>query len=586
MFKKVLEYAGEYRKTTYASMAVMLMGIVMNVLPFLFLYQLMEPLLLHENVAVWYVAWRVLAIGICGVLYALFYVKGLSLSHRAAYKTLRNLRSSLQGKLERQPLGTIQEKGVGALKKMFIDDIDSIELLLAHALPEGLSNVAVPLFVFIVMFFVDWKLALLSLCALPLGLIAMGAMYKAGTSKMGAYYASAQKMNSTIVEYINGMEVVKVFNRDGESYKRFEQDVRGYRDFTLAWYKVCWPWMALYNSILPCLALFTLPIGAYLVLSGASTLPDLALVLCMSFGTGAPLLRALSFMSTLPQINYKITALEQLMNAPALEQKEKPFTGKDHSISFEDVRFAYKEDEVLHGISLVVPEGSLTALVGESGSGKSTLAKLLVHYYDVTGGSIHIGRQDLRDMSVEALNEQISYVSQEQFLFNMSLLENIRLGKPDATDEEVLAAAEKAQCMEFLARLPLGIHTMAGDGGKQLSGGERQRISLARAILKDAPIVVLDEATAFMDPENEEKMNAAIAEIIKGKTVIVIAHRLHSIINADQICVLDNGQAAGIGRHETLMESCPEYVKLWQAAESSAAWGITSNAALEGGDIQ
>ena len=255
---------------------------------------------------------------------------------------------------------------------------------------------------------------------------------------------------------------------------------------------------------------------------------------------------------------------------------------------------------MLHGISLTVPEGSLTALVGESGSGKSTLAKLLVHYYDVTGGSIQVGRQDLREMSVEALNDQISYVSQEQFLFNMSLLENIRLGKPDATDEEVLAAAEKAQCMEFLARLSQGIHTMAGDGGKQLSGGERQRISLARAILKDAPIVVLDEATAFMDPENEEKMNAAIAEIIKGKTVIVIAHRLHSIVNADQICVLDNGEIAGIGRHEKLLESCPEYAKLWKAAEGSAAWGVTANvtaegsaarsvtasAALEGGDIQ
>ena len=230
-----------------------------------------------------------------------------------------------------------------------------------------------------------------------------------------------------------------------------------------------------------------------------------------------------------------------------------------------------------------MPEGSLTALVGESGSGKSTLAKLLVHYYDVTGGSIQVGRQDLREMSVEALNDQISYVSQEQFLFNMSLLENIRLGKPDATDDEVLAAAEKAQCMEFLARLPQGIHTMAGDGGKQLSGGERQRISLARAILKDAPIVVLDEATAFMDPENEEKMNAAIAEIIKGKTVIVIAHRLHSIVNADQICVLNNGQVAGIGSHKTLLENCPEYAKLWQAAEGSAAWGVTANAALEGG---
>ena len=377
MFQKVLEYAGEYRKTTYLSMAVMLIGIVMNVLPFLFIYQLIRPLLLGESLELGYAAWRVAAIAVCGVLYAVLYVKGLSLSHRAAYNTLKNLRASLQGKLERQPLGVIQEKGVGALKKMFIDDIDSIELLLAHALPEGLANLAVPAFVFLAMFFVDWKLALLSLCALPLGLVAMMAMYRAGTSKMGAYYASAQKMNNTIVEYINGMEVVKVFNRDGESYQRFEQDVRGYRDFTLAWYKVCWPWMALYNSILPCVALFTLPIGAYLVLVGYSTLPDFALVLCMSFGVGAPLLRALGFMSTLPQINYKITALEQLMGAPALEQTEAGFSGEDHSVSFEDVRFAYQEDEVLHGVSLTAPEGSLTALVGESGSGKSTLCDCL-----------------------------------------------------------------------------------------------------------------------------------------------------------------------------------------------------------------
>ena len=203
-------------------------------------------------------------------------MKGLSLSHNAAYHTLQNLRISLQGKLERQPLGVIQEKGTGSLKKMFIDDIDSIELLLAHALPEGLANLAVPLFVFIAMFFVDWKLALLSLCSLPLGFVSMGAMYQAGISKMDAYYGAARKMNNTIVEYINGMEVVKVFNRDGDSYRRFEEDVRSYRDFTLDWYKVCWPWMALYNSILPCTALFTLPVGAWLVLKGFSTLPDLA----------------------------------------------------------------------------------------------------------------------------------------------------------------------------------------------------------------------------------------------------------------------------------------------------------------------
>lgn len=585
MFQQVLNYAGEYRKTTYLSIAVMLSGIIMNVLPFLFLYQLLRPLLTGEAVGPEYILARVLAIAVCGVLYAFLYVKGLSLSHNAAYHTLQNLRISLQGKLEGQPLGVIQEKGTGSLKKMFIDDVDSIELLLAHALPEGLANLAVPLFVFIAMFFVDWKLALLSLCSLPLGFVAMGAMYQAGTSKMDAYYGAARKMNNTIVEYINGMEVVKVFNRDGDSYRRFEEDVRSYRDFTLDWYKVCWPWMALYNSILPCTALFTLPVGAWLVLKGFSTLPDLALVLCMSFGVGAPLLRSLSFMSTMPQLKYKIDALEHLMDAPALQQTDASFSGADYSISFEDVRFAYQEKEVLHGISFQAAPGSLTALVGESGSGKSTLAKLLVHYYDVTGGSIRIGGQRLTDMSVESLNRQISYVSQEQFLFNMSLLENIRLGKPEASDEEVMAAAVKAQCGEFLSRLPEGIHTMAGDGGKQLSGGERQRISLARAILKNAPIVVLDEATAFMDPENEEKMNEAIGEVIQGKTVVVIAHRLYSITGADQICVLDQGRLADMGTHEELLNCCEAYQKLWHAAEHSARWAVKPDALIQEGEV-
>ena len=577
LFKKVLEYAGEHRKTTYSAAVHMLVGIVMSVIPYLFIYQLIRPLLLGEGITPGYVLWRLAAMAVCAVLYGFFYIRGLSLSHEAAYRTLENLRVSLQGRLEKQPLGTIQEKGVGTVKKLFIDDIESIELLLAHALPEGFSNAAVPVVIFAAMFFADWKLALLSLCSLPLGVLAMGAMYKSGMSKMGAYYGAAQKMNNTIVEYINGMEVVKVFNRDGESYKRFETDVRNYRDFTLDWFKVCWPWMALYNSVLPCVALVTLPLGAYFVLMGWSTLPDLALVLCMSFGIGAPLVRALSFMSTMPQVNYKIQALEDAMSAPPLQQTDAAFAGKDRSIAFENVRFAYQEDEVLHGVSLSIPEGSMTALVGESGSGKSTLAKLLVHFYDVTGGSVKIGGQDLREMSVEALNDQISYVAQEQFLFNMSLLENIRLGRPDASDAEVLAAAEKAQCGEFLARLEKGIHTMAGDGGKQLSGGERQRISLARAILKNAPIVVLDEATAFMDPENEEKMNEAIGSVIQDKTVIVIAHRLHSIVNADQICVLDKGDLLAAGTHMELLETCGQYRKLWSAAENSASWRVSAD---------
>lgn len=577
MFKKVLEYAGEYRKTTYKAIVSMLIGVIMNLLPFWFIYQIIHPLLLKESLTTEFVIWRIAAIVLCSLLYAVFYILGLDLSHKSAFNTLKNLRISLQGKLEKQPLGNIQEKGVGSIKKMFLDDIETIELLMAHALPEGFANLAIPVLVFVGMFIVDWKLALLALCSLPLGIISMMIMYRIGMKSMGDFYASAQKMNNTIIEYINGMEVVKVFNRDGESYHRFEEDVKGYRDFTLTWYKVCWPWMAIYSSIVPFVALFLLPVGTYFVICGYSTLPNLALTLCMSFGVSGPLLRALSFMSTLPQINYKITSLEQMLNMPPLIQSDKAFLGKNHDIQFEDVCFAYKEAEVLHNIKLRVSEGSLTALVGESGSGKSTLAKLLVHFYDVSSGSIKIGGQDIQDMSLEALNNQISYVAQEQFLFNISLLENIRLGNPSATDAEVIEAAEKAQCTEFLKRLPNGIHSMAGDSGKQLSGGERQRISLARAILKNAPIIVFDEATAFMDPENEEKMNEAISEIIQGKTVIVIAHRLHSIVDADQICVLASGNIVSTGTHLELIESCSEYQKLWKAAEGSAKWKISTS---------
>lgn len=576
MFKKILGYTGKHRKTTYQAIAAMLTGMVMQVLPFWFIYQIIRPLLLHEVISAEYVIWRVAAIGLCTVLYAVFYIWGLSLSHNAAYNTLKNLRISLQNKLENLPLGVIQEKGVGSIKKTFIDDIETIELPLAHAIPEGISNIAISVLVFAGLFLADWKMALLALAALPLGMLAMTVMYKSGTSKMGEYYAASHKMNRTIVEYINGMEVVKVFNRDGESYRRYENDIKSYRDFTLAWYKVCWPWMAIYECLVPCVALFVLPVGAYLVSQGISTLPNFALALCMSFSIGAPLLRVMSFFPNVARINFVVSNMEQMMAEEPLKQKAKPFAGAHHGVTFEGVRFAYKEAEVLHGVNLEIPEGSLTALVGESGSGKSTLAKLLVHFYDVTGGAVKIGGQDVRDMSLEALNSQISYVAQEQFLFNMSLLENIRLGRPNATDAEVLAAAEKAQCGEFLARLEHGIDTSAGDGGKQLSGGERQRISLARAILKNAPIVVLDEATAFMDPENEEKMNAAIAEVIRGKTVIVIAHRLQSIVDADQICVLEAGNLAAAGTHEELLAGCPAYQKLWMAAEGSARWKISA----------
>ena len=576
MFKKVLEYAGPYKRLTMLSAFVILIAVLMSVLPFLFVYQIITPLVMGEAVDVTYIGIRVLGVAACLILHACFYVKGLSMSHEAAFNILFRLRVSLQKRMEKLPLGEIQEKGIGSMKRMFVDDVDSIELLLAHALPEGFGNVTIPIIVYISLFAVDWKLALMSLASLPIGLLAMVVMYRIGMKDMKNYYAAGKVMNNTIVEYINGMEVVKVFNKDGESYKRFEKDITAYRDFTLSWYKACWPWMAIYNSILPCTLILTLPLGSWFVLKGYSTLADLILVMCLSLSLGVPLLKAMGFLPSLPQINYKIEMLENMFHTAPLKQTTDEFKGNGHTVVFDRVSFAYKEETVADQINLTIPQGQKTALVGESGSGKSTLAKLLVHYYDTNQGTISIGGQDICQMSLEALNTQISYVSQEQFLFNTSLMENIRIGRLSATDEEVLEAAKKAQCMEFLEKLPKGIHTLAGDSGKQLSGGQRQRIALARAILKDAPIVVLDEAMAFTDPENEEKMEAAISEVVRGKTLLVIAHRLPSVKNADQICVMSKGKIIATGRHEELIVGCEEYQKLWNASIDSANWKVES----------
>lgn len=589
MFKKVFEYAGPHKKDLYIATFIVLLSVLMGVLPFVLAYQVISPLVMGNAVDTKYVCIRVIGVLICLILQAILYGWGLDVSHKAAYSTLLRLRTSLQKRFEAVPLGFIQDKGTGTIKKLFVDDVDSLEVLLAHSLPEGIANLMIPIAIYVAMFFIDWKLALLSLASIPISFAAMMIMYSVGMKKMGPYYMAGQKMNNTIIEYINGMEVVKVFNKDAESYERFRKDISDYRDYTLEWYKAAWPWMAIYSSLLPCTIILTLPLGAWFVLCGFSTLPDLILVLCLSLSIGIPLLKSLSFLPTMPQLNYKIAALEQVLETAPLQQTDAVFHGKNYDICFDHITFGYEKsqpgpdgqpmvtmDEIIHDISFTAKAGQKTALVGESGSGKSTLAKLLIHYYDPQQGSISIGGQKITEMSLEALNSQVSYVAQDQYLFNTSILENIRMGRPDATDEEVLEAAKKAQCMEFLEKLPQGIHSMAGDAGKMLSGGQRQRISLARAILKNAPIIVLDEATAYADPENEEKMEAAIAELVKGKTLFVIAHKLPAIMNADQICVIEHGKLAATGTHAELLATCEEYKKLWKASQDSAEWKVNA----------
>ena len=574
MISYVFKYAGKYKKNTFLAMMILTAGVLFSMVPYILVYQLIEPLLNKESISTPYALVRVLMFFLCILAYKVLYCYGLKFSHEGAFNTLKNIRTYVQSRIEKMPLGNIQDIGTGQLKKVFTDDIDGIELLLAHAVPEGFSNLMGAAVMIIAMFFVDVRMALLSVAALGLSLVVSFVMFGSCMKKMNEYYAAAAKMNNTIIEYVNGMEVVKVFNRHEESFKKYKEDVVNYRDYTLGWYKMCWPFLAITTSLLPCMTIFSLPAGVIFLTNGSLTLSQFALIICLTISVGTPLLRVGSYGSTLPQLQYKISALEKLTEGEGLKAGSNGFEGKNHDIRFDSVRFSYKDSEVIHGVSFEIKENSMTAFVGESGSGKSTLAKLLVHFYDLNDGSISIGGQDITDMTLEALNNEISYVSQEQFLFNTTIYENILIGKPGADRSEVLAAAERAQCSDFLERLPMGIDSKAGDSGKMLSGGERQRIALARAILKDAPIIVLDEATAFIDPENEEKMNAAISQVIRDKTIIIIAHRLPSIVEADQIVVLNDGNISDIGTHEELLVRNEEYKHLWEAQSKTGEWQI------------
>ena len=574
MIKKLFYYGKENNKTTILSIILLFFAALLLILPFLFIYQTIYAIVSEQKITTIFVLKEAMAILICLIIQAVLYVKGLSLSHKAAYGTIMNIRVSLQNKMEKLPLGIIESKGVGAFKKIFTDDIDSFEQLLAHAIPEGISNALGTLLVLLGIFSCDWRLGVLVLIIVPLGLIPVMLMYKIGNKGMANYYTASQIMNNTIIEYVNGMEVVKVFNKSGESYKKLKTAVNNYRDYTLKWYRSCWPFMAIYQSFLPYTLLFALPVGSILVMKGIVGVAPFILALCLALGLGAPLLRTISFMSVVPQIRYKIEELEKVLDSPPVKEGQNFYQGKSYDICFEHVFFRYDEKEVLHDINLNIKTNTKVALVGESGAGKSTLAKLLIHYYDVNNGKIMIGNQNICDMRLEALNELIAYVSQDNFLFNMSLMENIRIGKPTASDEEVVASAKKAQCMDFINRLSEGIYTKAGDSGNKLSGGERQRITLARAILKDAPIIVLDEATAFTDSENEIKIESVLSELVKHKTLIVIAHRLTTIVNAQQICILDKGNLVDCGTHKELLEKCEIYRNLWKANQDSTQWQI------------
>jgi ATP-binding cassette subfamily B protein len=571
---RVYSYSAKYKKTMIASIVCLTIAAVLSVIPYFIIYDIIMRFTGTGTLSVQYIAIAAGAILACLLLNTYALMKGLTFSHHLAYDTLMGMRKKVADKLLNVPLGTLERHSTGSLKKNFVENIENMELLLAHAMPEGISNIITLVILSVALFVVDWRLALLTLAVVPIGIAPFFAIFKISVKKMVPYYQASKKMNENIIEYINGMEVIKVFNQTTSSFKKYSSSVKNYTKYTLDWYKMSYNYMTLYDVFLPATLLFVLPIGMVLYLGGTLSIGAFILGILLAMSIGIPIIRLVEFFPTFPMLKQQSSKIDEFLNELELKNGESVLPPKNHAVTFDHVTFAYNELDVLHDVSLTAKENSVTALVGESGAGKSTLAKLLVRFWDIKSGEIKIEDVNIRNLSFETLMNEISYVSQDIFLFNTTIIENIRMGNPKATDDEVIKMAKLAQCHEFILETEQGYQTLVGEAGDKLSGGQRQRIAIARAMLKNAPIVVLDEATSFTDPENEDKIQVALNGLIRGKTVIVIAHRLSTIVDADQIILLDGGKVSARGTHSELLAVSPVYQKMWMAHRESMEWDI------------
>ena len=521
----VLKYAGKYRRYIFTALALISISVPIGVIPYFLISGLIGKYI--DSTAVMADVVRTSAlILLCFTVKYVLYGEGLNLSHEGAFGTLYNMRVKLADELIHQPLGEVADGGTGKYKKSFVEEIGRMELMLAHMLPEGIPNLVMPFIVLAVIFVTDWRMGLLSLASLPFGIIGMGMMMASGVKKMPLYYESGAKLNNAVVEYVSGMEVIKIFGQTTSSFKKYAETVENYKVFTLDWFKESWRSMSLVYAGMPCTVLLTLPVGAIMYYNGTLDLNTWIFVLMLDLSISGPLTRVINFFPMFPQVDYTVKQLEALYSAEDVHSGNVTEKPEKYDVEFKNVTFAYKDKDVLKNVSFKAEQGKKTALVGESGSGKSTAARLAVHYWDVSNGSITIGGRDIREYTFDTLMNMTAYVAQDNFLFKGTIADNLRMGKKDATEEEMIAAAKAAACHDFISKLPHGYDTEVGVLGGKLSGGERQRITIARAILKNAPIIILDEATAYTDAENEELITNALNELTKGRTVIMIAHRL------------------------------------------------------------
>ena len=580
---RLIEIAGTKRRLLIGAMLLAVITAIVQFVPIIAVYNILIELAEHaldpsliDKAYIW--LWSYIALGAFFAFGVLTFAS-LMLSHIAAFNILYEIRMQLVQKMVRLPLGFFSRRASGELKKIMSDDVERIELFIAHHIPDIVTALLFPLILVSYMFAVDWRLAIVVLAVLAMAFYVMGRMYtgKKIREVSKRYVETLGRMNASIVEYIRGIQVVKTFTESTNAYRKLNDDIKEYRKFANEVNVQYQPTYVGFLTILSSALLFIIPVAVWLLVGSASYatfVPVLLMFLFFGVAVFFPVLKLLWIGSFLNQNNMGVQKIDDILYMDEIEEPDIPRHPKDASVEFRNVSFAYDTTPILKAISFISHPGTITALVGPSGAGKSTVAMLAARFWDVQSGEILIGGVPVKEIPTSVLMDNVAFVFQDNMLFFDTIEENIRMGNKTATFEEVARAACAAQCHEFIESLPNGYQTLVGEGGIYLSGGEAQRIALARDILKDSPIILLDEATAFADPENEGKILAAFSHLIKGKTVLVIAHRLSTITNADRILYVDKGVIAEQGTHEQLLALKGEYARMWETYNRAKRWTI------------
>ena len=553
----------KHKSKVFASVLIAIIGVGFGVIPYFSVASIINNLV-DNNTDIYNYLPYIFAILVGFLGSVLFHEVSTIISHNLAYRIIEDKRKLLADKLSRLSMGDVEKKSSGQWSQFMVETLDKMEKPIAHVIPEVIANIIIPIVLIVIIFVLDWRIGIANLLTIPLGLLFSMLMMRGYEAKSKRYQEASKAMNTTMVEYVNGIKVIKAFNKSASSFGKFKETVNENKKAMLDWYlSVCFSMTATMETI-PATMIFVLPASIYFFMNGSIEIGTLVICVLLSYASYKPLIKAMSHLETITNIKTILEEINKVMNLPDLKRGERTKNIYSYDVEFRNVTFAYDESKnVLNGISFKANENELTAIVGGSGGGKSTIAKLLAGFWNVNSGEILIGKNYLNDMPLKQNMELVTYVSQENFLFNKTILENLKIAKEDASMSEIQKACEKASCHDFIMSLPNGYETIVGESGANLSGGEKQRIAIARSFLKNSPIVLLDEATAYSDPDNESVIQESINNLIENKTVIMIAHRLSTIVNANKIIVVDNGSIIEQGSHKELLELNGKYKEMW-----------------------